>query len=532
MSNSGSKILNYTPVSKIDEKIETSRNFFFEKQLKLSHESNPRKKDLEFRELQLKKLYYAVKDHEEELIDAMYKDFHRTKVESVLNETTKLMNDILHLIEILPKMMKTRKVSDSSPPFMFGKTVVEKISRGSVLIIAPFNFPLLLALGPLAAALAAGNTIVLKPSELTPHTAVVIENMLATAGFPSGLIQVVQGAIDETTRLLDCGKFDLIFYTGSPRVGSVVAEKAAKSLTPCVLELGGKSPTFITGNFKAKNIKTALKRIFFGAFGNSGQICVSPDYLLVHKSIYPKVIEECKTVLNEFYPDFDEHTDYTRMIHEAACKKTVGNINSTNGSKIVPSKISIGPDAEDLCLVPPTVVYNIDWDDPLMRQENFAPVLPIIEYDDLDETISKIIKEHDTPLVQYIFSDSQTEIDRILTRLRSGGCVVDDTVIHVGITDAPFGGIGNSGYGNYGGFHGFNTFSHERTIFKQPYWNDFTLFMRYPPNNTQKEKLIRFAMERKPWFDRKGNNKWGLRQYFSLSAAVILISTIYAHFSS
>ncbi|CAD6640281.1 BJ4_G0021950.mRNA.1.CDS.1 [Saccharomyces cerevisiae] len=532
MSNDGSKILNYTPVSKIDEIVEISRNFFFEKQLKLSHENNPRKKDLEFRQLQLKKLYYAVKDHEEELIDAMYKDFHRNKIESVLNETTKLMNDILHLIEILPKLIKPRRVSDSSPPFMFGKTIVEKISRGSVLIIAPFNFPLLLAFAPLAAALAAGNTIVLKPSELTPHTAVVMENLLTTAGFPDGLIQVVQGAIDETTRLLDCGKFDLIFYTGSPRVGSIVAEKAAKSLTPCVLELGGKSPTFITENFKASNIKIALKRIFFGAFGNSGQICVSPDYLLVHKSIYPKVIKECESVLNEFYPSFDEQTDFTRMIHEPAYKKAVASINSTNGSKIVPSKISINSDAEDLCLVPPTIVYNIGWDDPLMKQENFAPVLPIIEYEDLDETINKIIEEHDTPLVQYIFSDSQTEINRILTRLRSGDCVVGDTVIHVGITDAPFGGIGTSGYGNYGGYYGFNTFSHERTIFKQPYWNDFTLFMRYPPNSAQKEKLVRFAMERKPWFDRNGNNKWGLRQYFSLSAAVILISTIYAHCSS
>ncbi|CAI5032939.1 CGH_1_HP_G0103840.mRNA.1.CDS.1 [Saccharomyces cerevisiae] len=362
------------------------------------------------------------------------------------------MNDILHLIEILPKLIKPRRVSDSSPPFMFGKTIVEKISRGSVLIIAPFNFPLLLAFAPLAA-LAAGNTIVLKPSELTPHTAVVMENLLTTAGFPDGLIQVVQGAIDETTRLLDCGKFDLIFYTGSPSVGSIVAEKAAKSLTPCVLELGGKSPTFITENFKASNIKIALKRIFL-VLGNSGQICVSPDYLLVHKSIYPKVIKECESVLNEFYPSFDEQTDFTRMIHEPAYK----------------------------------------------RPKTLLLYCPSLSTRDLDETINKIIEEHDTPLVQYIFSDSQTEINRILTRLRSGDCVVGDTVIHVGITDAPFGGIGTSGYGNYGGYYGFNTFSHERTIFKQPYWNDFTLFMRYPPNSAQKEKLVRFAMERKPWF--------------------------------
>ncbi|CAI4035584.1 hypothetical protein SMKI_13G2340 [Saccharomyces mikatae IFO 1815] len=530
MSKISTMNLHYTSLSEIDEKVQISKTFFFEKQLKLSHESNPRKKDLEFRKLQLKRLYYAVKDHEEELIDAMYQDFHRTKLESVLSETTKLMNDILHLIEILPKMMKPQKVSDSSPPFMFGKTVVEKISRGSILIISPFNFPVLLALGPLAAALAAGNTVVLKPSELTPHTATIMEKLLTTAGFPNGLVQVVQGAIDETTKLLDCGKFDLIFYTGSPRVGSVVAEKAAKSLTPCVLELGGKSPTFITENFKTSNIKTALKRIFFGAFGNSGQICVSPDYLLVHTSVHSKVIEECKEVLNEFYPNFNETTDFTRMIQERAYKNATESLNSTNGCKILPLNTSIGPNASELCIIPPTVVYNIDWNDSLMKQENFAPILPIIEYNDLDETINKIIQEHDTPLVQYIFSDSTTEIEHILTRLRSGGCIVGDTVVHVGITDAPFGGIGNSGYGTYGGFHGFNTFSHERTIFKQPYWNDFTLFMRYPPINSQKEKLVRFAMERKPWFDRNGNDKWGFPQYFSVSVMIVLVGAICAHF--
>ncbi|CAI4048304.1 hexadecenal dehydrogenase SKDI_13G2400 [Saccharomyces kudriavzevii IFO 1802] len=532
MPNCDAMILPYTPLPEIDQKVQASRDFFFDKQLKLSHESDPRKKDLQSRQFQLKKLYYAVKDHEDELIDAMYQDFHRTKLESVFSETTKLMNDILHLIEILPKMMKPRKISDYSPPFMFGKTVVEKISRGSVLIIAPYNFPVLLALAPLAAALAAGNSIVLKPSELTPHTAIVMEKLLAAAGFTSGLIQVVQGAKDETSKLLDCGKFDLIFYTGSPHVGSIVAEKAAKSLTPCVLELGGKSPTFITENFNSNNIKTALKRIFFGAFGNSGQICVSPDYLLVHKSMYPKVIEECKLVLDEFFPTFDKETDLTRMIHKRAYKNTMEKLNTTKGSKISPSKTLTSLDADDLCIVPPTVIYNIDWNDPLMKQENFAPVLPIIEYDSLDETIDEIIKEHDTPLVQYIFSDSQSEINHILTRLRSGGCVIGDTVVHVAITDAPFGGIGNSGYGNYGGLHGFNTFSHERTIFKQPYWNDFTLFMRYPPTNAQKEKLLRFALERKPWFDRNGNDKWGLRQYFSLSAVFMLISAICAYRSS
>ncbi|CAI4049698.1 hypothetical protein SUVZ_13G2440 [Saccharomyces uvarum] len=532
MSNTDCKILRYTELSEIDQKIKASGDCFFDKQLKLSHESDPRKKDLQFRQLQLKKLYYAVKDHEEELIDAMYEDFHRTKLESIANETTKLMNDILHLIEILPKIMKLRKVCDRSPPFMFGKTIVERISRGSVLIIAPFNFPVLLALSPLAAALAAGNTVILKPSESTPQTAITMENLLTTAGFPRGLIDVVQGGKDETTRLLDCGKFDMIFYTGSPRVGSIVAEKAGKSLTPCVLELGGKSPTFITENFKASNIKTAVKRIFCGAFGNSGQICVSPDYLLVHKSMYPKVLEECKSVLNEFYPDFSTETDFTRMIHKNAYENTMEKLNSTRGTKISPVKSSIGPDAASLHIVPPTVVYDIDWNDPLMKQENFAPVLPIIEYDNLDETINEILKKHDTPLVQYIFSDDQTEINRILTRLRSGGCVVGDTVVHVAISDAPFGGIGSSGYGNYGGLHGFNTFSHERIVFKQPYWNDFTLSMRYPPNNERKEKLLRFALERKPWFDRNGDNKWGLRQYLSLSAVVMLVSGICACYSS
>ncbi|CCD26413.1 hexadecenal dehydrogenase NDAI_0H02390 [Naumovozyma dairenensis CBS 421] len=475
--------LQYTPLDDINSIIKTSKEFYLNRQIQLTKEKNPFKADLEFRIEQLKKFYNAIATHEDEIIDALFADYHRAKQESIGLEINPLLNNILHIIKNLRKWMKPTKVSDCSPPFMFGSIKVEKIARGNVLVIAPFNFPILLSLVPVAHAIGAGNSVVLKPSEQTPHTSMLIAKILNHAGFPKGLVQIVQGSIDETSKLIKSKDFSMMFYTGSPKVGSIVAQEAAKNLIPCVLELGGKSPTFITKSFSRKNLKTALRRIFFGSFGNSGQICVAPDYLVIHESLYDEAREIAKELLKETFPLITKDAEYTHMISERSYNNALKKLENTQGT-VYQCESSLNSDS--LC-IPPTLIFDCNWDDTTMLEENFSPILPIIKYTDLDKTLDTIIDKYDAPLVQYIFSSSKSEISHILMRLRSGDCIIGDTLIHVGIKDSPFGGIGHSGYGNYGGIYGFNAFTHERTIFTQPFWMDFVLSMRYQPYNKEKQ---------------------------------------------
>ena len=520
----------YTPIEEIEKKVARCKAFYFSKQKRFAQHSDPAKADQEFRLTQLKKLYNSVRANYDYVLEAMFEDFHRAHQESVSIEVVPLLNDILRMIERLPKWMKPKRIRDWSPAFMFGDIKVERIARGCAAVISPFNFPLLLCLTPAANAIAAGNTVVLKPSELTPHTALAIEKVIADANFPEGLVEVVQGAIPENTALINNPKLDMIFYTGSPKVGSIVAQAAAKNLVPCVLELGGKSPTFMTGSFNVHNrglLRTALKRIMFGAFSNGGQICVSPDYLLVHESIYDKVVEEAKNVLNELFPTFDADLSYTHIINERAYDNLMHKLKITNGEKFVPaSAVDFNEkehSGESYC-IPPTIVFNCTWDDCLMREENFGPVLPVIKYADLDKTLDTVVKNHDTPLVQYIFSGSDSEAKHILARIRSGDCLINDTVIHVAVQEAPFGGIGTSGYGNYGGEHGFNAFTHERTVFKQPFWVDKFMNMRYAPYSAEKIKMVRMATEKRPFFDERGQTHWYRRPFVYVASALTLLS--------
>lgn len=519
-------ILNYTPLDEIREKIVKSKEFYLQHQTTLAKSKNTRKADLKFRIQQLQKLYYSIKDHEASVIDAMMLDFHRARQESVALEIIPLINDVLHMIECLPKWIKSRSIKDTSPPFMFGKIQVEKIARGSVLVISPFNFPLLLALTPVCNAIAAGNSVILKPSELTPNTALIMEKIIKDANLPDGLLQIVQGGIPETTELINSKSFDMIFYTGSPHVGSIVATAAAKNLTPCVLELGGKSPVFITKNFNLSKLQTTLRRIFFGAFANGGQICVRPDYLLVHESVYEIFVNEAKKILNEMFPELQANTEFTHLISKASYTRTVKKLDESKGQVYCPASFTLEEKDSNKLIFPPTIVCDCKWDDSLMQEENFAPVLPFIRFSDLDDAIDHIIELHDTPLVQYIFTNSQKDIDHILARVRSGDCVINETLIHVGIQEAPFGGIGNSGYGNYGGEYGFNAFTHERTVFKQPFWKDFMISMRYFPYSKKKTNLIQLATEKKPSFSRDGSPLWHKNPFFQLSMIVVLLTTI------
>ena len=342
--------------------------------------------------------------------------------------------------------------------------------------------------------------------------------------FEPGQVEVVQGAIAETTVLLDSGKFDKIFYTGSPAVGSIIAEKAGKSLTPCVLELGGKSPVFITPNLPRSKWKTAIRRIYFSSFANSGQVCVAADYILCHSSIYDEFVSVCLEVLKEFYPVVDANVQYTRMIHERAYKRIRSILETSKGELKGVTPIS-DPSIPPLC-IPPTLISNVTWDDSSMKEENFGPILPIVKYSVLDDAIDKVLERHDTPLVQYIFSTSQAEIDHITTRIRSGDCLVNDTMLHVAIEDAPFGGIGISGYGSYHGPWTFKAFTHERTLFKQAYWVDFLLKVRYPPYTSFNTKISKLTTEEKPNFDRNGKTVWDWKLITFFIASGVLLGAI------
>ncbi|QLG72592.1 hypothetical protein HG535_0D03000 [Zygotorulaspora mrakii] len=522
--------LKYTPLQEIDSKIRLANEYFHEKQLKLSKTPSPRKADLKIRSLQLKKLYYAIKNHEQDILDAMYRDFHRSPTETTVLEIIPVYNAILHIIDRLHIWMAPKRIRDnSSPAFMFSKIVIEKIARGSALIIGPFNFPFFLSLLPVAYAISAGNSVILKPSELVPSCAQLLEEILYDADFPQGMVQVVQGSIPETESLVQSGRFDLIFFTGAPKTGSIIAQEAAKSLTPCVLELGGKSPAFITETLENKYLETTLKRLFFSSFGNSGQICVSPDYALVHESKYSEVVDLAKKILQDFFPRIDESVEYSHMVNEKAYNEVCKKLESTKGTKFT----SGGQTPEKLdFFIPPTLVFDVDWNDSLMQSENFAPILPFIKYRDLDDTIERLLRSCDTPLAQYIFSGSDQEIQHILSRVRSGGCVVGDTLIHVGITDAPFGGIGTSGYGSSGGIYGFNAFSHERTILKQPFLVERLLSMRYPPASSFRRSILRVGMERKPWFDRTGKNNIPFLRSVVISVLVLCFSVCFYSYKS
>lgn len=493
--------LTYTPTEEIDLKIKLARDFYHWKQNLIANERNAFKLDMQDRLLCLKKFYYSIKDHEEEILDAMYKDFHRSKQESSSLDVVPLLNGVLHIIQSLPKWMKSEKKNDWSTLGMFSSVKIEKIPFGTVLVIAPFNFPLLLALKPVAYALAAGNSIILKPSEQTPHIASLMERIIEKADLPTGLVQIVQGGVKETSKLINCGKFDKIFYTGSPKVGKIVAEAAAKSLTPCILELGGKSPAFFTENLKKSHWDVALKRILFGTFANCGQLCVRPDYMVVHDTIYDMVVARMVTLMNEMYPLITSETELSYLINDAIYERTSTKLNLTKGT-IISAKTDSS--MEKVKTVVPTLVKNVEFNDPLMKEENFAPVLPILRYSDLNEVLDIIVANHDEPLAEYIFTDKKFEVNQVLARLRAGDCMVNDTVLHVGYTETPFGGIGNSGYGNYGGIYGYNAFTHERTVVTQPYWMDFLLAVRYPPYTEKKRKFASFATEKKPWFDRDG----------------------------
>mgnify|MGYP002714044566 FL=1 len=430
-------------------------------------------KNLKFRKQQLKLLSKNIKNHENELLDALYKDLGKSKVEAYATEIGMLLKSIKLMRKELKNWSKTKQTD--TPLYLFPtKSYIKKEPYGTVLIIGPFNYPVQLVFEPLIGAIAAGNTAIVKPSELTPHVAIVIKDIIEDT-FDETYVSVVEGGIEETQTLLSL-PFDYIFFTGSEKVGKIVYEAAARKLIPVTLELGGKSPVIVDDT---ANIKVASERISFGKFTNAGQTCVAPDYILVQRKVKNDLIKALKKTITEFYGEnIEKSPDFGRIVNQ----KHFNRLNDL--IQIHKDNVVFGGNSskEDL-YIEPTLLDNITNDNKIMKEEIFGPILPIITYDNFDEVL-EIIQSKSKPLSLYLFSEDENMTHRVVEELSFGGGAINDTLMHLANPNLPFGGVGSSGIGQYHGKYSFDTFSHmksytfkstrlESSLFFPPYKGKF-----------------------------------------------------------
>lgn len=430
-------------------------------------------KNLKFRKQQLKLLSKNIKNHENELLDALYKDLGKSKVEAYATEIGMLLKSIKLMRKELKNWSKTKQTD--TPLYLFPtKSYIKKEPYGTVLIIGPFNYPVQLVFEPLIGAIAAGNTAIVKPSELTPHVAIVIKDIIEDT-FDEAYVSVVEGGIEETQTLLSL-PFDYMFFTGSEKVGKIVYEAAARKLIPVTLELGGKSPVIVDDT---ANIKVASERISFGKFTNAGQTCVAPDYILVQRKVKNDLIKALKKTITEFYGEnIEKSPDFGRIVNQ----KHFNRLNDL--IQIHKDNVVFGGNSskEDL-YIEPTLLDNITNDNKIMKEEIFGPILPIITYDHFDEVL-EIIQSKSKPLSLYLFSEDENMTHRVVEELSFGGGAINDTLMHLANPNLPFGGVGSSGIGQYHGKYSFDTFSHmksytfkstrlESSLFFPPYKGKF-----------------------------------------------------------
>lgn len=411
-------------------------------------------RSVSFRKEQLQRLADVVKNSEAQIIEALSKDFAKPPFETFMTEIGFLLAEIRHTIKHLHAWAKPAKVATALTHIgSKGYRVPEPY--GVALVIAPWNYPFQLALAPIVGAIAAGNCAVLKPSELTPHTSALLAGMCRET-FREEYIAVVEGGAEVSTALL-AEPFDLIFFTGSTAVGRVVAEAAAKHLTPAVLELGGKSPTVVHHDAK---LELTAKRIVWGKYLNAGQTCVAPDYILVHHSVKDDLIRQLKLQIAEQYGDvLADSSRYPAIINERHFTRLSSLLK--DGKKAVGGRTDPGRR-----LIEPTVVTDIGWEDPIMQEEIFGPLLPVLAYDDIEEVI-RLVNARPKPLALYAFTESEAVQSKLIRQIPFGGGCINDTVMHLGTPYLPFGGVGASGSGAYHGKFSFEAFSHYKSVLKQ-----------------------------------------------------------------
>ena len=442
--------------NKISDLLTTQRSFFKE----------GKTQEVALRIEKLKLLRSVIEEREKEICDALYKDFKKPVFESVLSETGFIISELEYVIKRLKDWSKPEKISSSWTNFPSSDYIYSE-PYGTCLIIAPWNYPFQLAISPIMGAIAAGNTVVLKPSELAPHTSQILADILEKV-FDPAMLAVIQGGIPISEELLK-EKWDYVFFTGSVPVGRIVAKAIAPHLTPSTLELGGKNPCIIHSSAK---VELAAKRIVWGKFLNAGQTCIAPDYILIDKSIKSNFIDAVKKEITAAYGTNPEHSkDYARIINSK-------NFDRLSNMLLGEHCVAGGDlNAADL-FISPSIIDEPSLESKIMEDEIFGPLLPVISYSN-ETDIYPVISNYAKPLALYVFSEENSFSEKIIKNYSFGGGAINDVVVQVVNKKMPFGGVGNSGKGAYHGKFTFDTFSHKKSITKRGTWLDVPL--RYAP---------------------------------------------------
>lgn len=436
--------------------------------------------DISFRIHALKSLRQALLDQQQQIAQALYADLGKSAAESYMCETGLVISEIGHLLRNIRRYAKEKTVVTPLAQF-HSRSYVKPMPYGVTLIMSPWNYPILLTLNPLVDALAAGNTAILKPSAYSPAVSALLQEMIEKL-FPPEYVAVVTGGRAENNSLL-AEKFDYIFFTGSKNVGKLVLQKAADHLTPVTLELGGKSPCIID---ESADLKLAARRIVFGKYLNCGQTCVAPDYILCHHTIKDQLIGYLREEIQRQYG-----TDY---LHNSSYGKIITSEHFRRIVKLLDSEKTVhgGRHNEAALKIEPTILCPVSWDDPVMKEEIFGPILPVLTFDSIDQVI-QTVNQHEKPLALYIFARNKEIIRQVTSRCSFGGGCVNDCIIHLATSAMGFGGVGESGMGSYHGKAGFDTFSHHKSIVDKKTWLD--LPMRYQPYRRFYIRLIRFFLK-------------------------------------
>ena len=426
-------------------------------------------KELSFRLQQLKTLEKVLKQNEKLLLEAIYKDFKKSSFETYATELALVYQEITHAKKYLSAWARPKRVATNWVNFP-AKSYIIPEPLGVCLVIGAWNYPYNLSLSPVVAAIAAGNTVILKPSEIPSETSKVMHNLISEH-FDEAFFTVVEGGIAETTELLK-QKFDKIFFTGSTPVGKIIYKAAAEQLTPVTLELGGKSPAFVTAS---ANITMTAKRLVWGKFLNAGQTCIATDYVMVDEAVEAKFLEACKKEIKKANYAF-ENNNYVQIINDNNFERLASLIDT--------DKVYYGGNTDaSQRYIQPTILHNVGFEDPVMQDEIFGPILPILTYTNLSEAIQKV-QQLPKPLSCYVFATKASERKQILNTLSFGGGAVNDTVMHITNSNLPFGGVGFSGMGSYHGEAGFKTFSHYKSILHKANWLELPI--KYSPISDKK----------------------------------------------
>lgn len=436
-------------------------------------------KPLAFRKEQLIKLKQILQENEEAMAEAIYKDFKKSAFDCYTSELGLLYLDIKEAVKNLKKWSRPKSKWSNLINFP-SKNYVIREPFGVSLVIGAWNYPFQLSFAPVIAAIAAGNTVILKPSEVPSHTSALIAKMV-NENFDPRFFRVVEGGVTETTELLE-QKLDKIFFTGSVPVGKIVYQAAANHLTPVTLELGGKSPAFIT---EKSDLNVALRRLLWGKFLNAGQTCIAPDYVMVHEKIKDTFISKTKAFIEEQAYSF-ERGNYVQIINERNMQRLEKLID--------PEKVVHGGEINhEARYIAPTLVDGVSFDDPVMQEEIFGPILPVIPYKNLAEAIA-LVKAQPKALACYILTKERDKKEQILNALSFGGGAVNETIMHITNSNLPFGGVGDSGIGNYHGEAGFMAFSHEKSIMEKQTW--FEPSFKFAPYTEKKFRLVKWLIGR------------------------------------